>query len=191
MSIKTGLDKCPPIISSELQFERRTPLSKEAVLRPVVTISRQSGSGAHSVAEKLAAHLEAQGGDNSCPWKVFDHNLVREALAEHSLPRRLARFMTEDGASQLTDTMDELLGTHPPSDLLVRHMAETILRLAKRGNVILIGRGANIITGKMPNVLHVRLVGSLEKRAEHLRRIRDLGKKAALELIRREDRGRR
>jgi cytidylate kinase len=191
MSIKIGLEKCPPFISSELQFERRSAPPRNLAHRPVVTISRQSGCGAHDVGERLAAYLEAHAPESSCPWKLFDNNLVRNVLAEHKLPRRFARFMTEDRASELSDIMDELLGMHPPSDVLVHHTADTILRLAERGNVILIGRGANVITRELPHVLHVRLVASLEKRLEHIRRIRDIGKQAALELVRKEDRGRR
>ena len=191
MSITGGLEKCPALIASELQFEGPMPPSGQVVPRPVVTISRQSGSGAHAVAEKLAAYLEAKAPDASFPWKVFDENLIRNVLAEHKLPRRFARYMVEDRASELPDLMDELLGTHPPFRELVHHTEETILRLAERGNVILIGRGANVITSKLSHVLHVRLVAPLEKRVEHIRRIRDLGKEAALESVLREDRGRR
>jgi cytidylate kinase len=72
----------------------------------------------------------------------------------------------------------------------VHQTAETILRLAQQGNVILIGRGANLVTRKLPHVLHVRLVGSLEKRVAHMQEIRKVGRKAALELIHTEDRGR-
>jgi cytidylate kinase len=42
-----------------------------------------------------------------------------------------------------------------------------MLKLADAGNVILIGRGANIVTTHLPHVLHVRLVAPLEKRVEH------------------------
>jgi len=39
-------------------------------------------------------------------------------------------------------------------------IAETILHLAEQGNVILIGRGANLVTRELQHVFHVRLVGS-------------------------------
>jgi hypothetical protein len=64
-------------------------------------------------------------------------------------------------------------------------------RIANRGNVILIGRGAHIIIGQLSHAFfHVRLVGSLAKRIEHIQEIRGLGKAEALEFIRQEDRGR-
>jgi cytidylate kinase len=87
--------------------------------------------------------------------------------------------------------MDELFGLHPSSWTLVRQTTETILHLAELGNVILIGRGATVITSKVDYVFHVRLVGSLEKRVAHIQELHGLNKQAALELVRREDRGRR
>ena len=45
-------------------------------------------------------------------------------------------------------------------------------------------------TSELENVFNVRLVGSLEKRIEHIREIRGIGKKEAWALIRQEDRGR-
>jgi cytidylate kinase len=43
-----------------------------------------------------------------------------------------------------------------------------MMQLAGCGNVILIGRAGNIITGRLPNVLHVRLVAPLEDRIERI-----------------------
>jgi cytidylate kinase len=191
MNLNLDLDKCVPFISAELQVTSRdSPPARERP-RPVVTISRQSGCGAHAVAEKLAAYLEAKAGEASCPWQVFDSNLVAAVLAEHKLPRRFAKFMPEDRASEMAETLDELLGVHPPSTVLVSHTRETILRLAGRGNVVLIGRGANAITSDRENVVHVRLVASLDKRLEHFRLMRDVPKAIALKAMRREDRARR
>jgi cytidylate kinase len=99
--------------------------------------------------------------------------------------------MPEDRVSEIANTMDELFGLHPPSWTLVRQTTETILHLAELGNVIVIGRGATVITSKLDYVFHVRLVGSLEKRVAHIQELHNLNQKAALALIRREDRGRR
>lgn len=189
MSMKIGLETFTPFITSEIQSQPPAP-RQEGKIRPLVTISRQSGCGAHAIGEKLAVYLEKHAAEPSRPWKLFDENLVRNVLAEHRLPRRLARFMSEDRASEFSDMIDEMLGTHPPFDLLVKHTKDTITGLAQRGNVILIGWGANVITRRFPHATHVRLVASLEKRVEHVRLIRDVPKKVALELVQIEDRGR-
>ncbi len=82
-------------------------------------------------------------------------------------------------------------GLHPPAWILVRQTAETILRLARLGNVILIGRASNIITAKLEHVFHVRLVAPLEKRILQIQKSDQLDRNGAIELIRREDRGRK
>jgi len=159
--------------------------------RRAITISRQAGSGGHTVAEKLRELLQAQEPQDGCPWTVFDRNIVTKVLEEHQLPASVAKFMTEDRISEMADTMDELFGLHPPSWTLVRQTAETILHLAQLGNVILIGRGANIITSKLEYVLHVRLVGSLEQRVKRMQDSEHVNSKRALEIVQREDLGRR
>ena len=122
---------------------------KDGVPRRTVTISRQTGSGAHPVAEKLAALLQAHTPKEARPWTVFDRNLVEKVLQDHDLPERPARFMPEDRISSISDTMEELFDLHPPSWLLVRKISETILRLVELGNVIVIGRGATAITASL------------------------------------------
>jgi len=186
------LEKCLPFISAQLQAPEATPAERPKVSsRLAVTISRQSGSGAHAVAEALARYLQARSPGGSVPWTVYDRNLVEQVLDDHQLPTRLARFMPEDRTSEIADVLDELLGLHPSSWTLVRQTAETILRLAEQGNVILIGRGANLVTSGLDHVLHVRLIGSLERRVEHIRQTRRLRDGAALRSVRHEDRGNR
>lgn len=122
---------------------------------------------------------------------MFDRNLVEEVLEEHDLPERMAAFMREDRISAMCDTMDELFGLRPSSLTLVRKTADTILHLAELGNVVIIGRGGNIITRKGRDALHVRLVGSLEKRIDQVMEYAQLDRMAASEYVRGEDLGRK
>jgi cytidylate kinase len=192
MNTQHGLERCQTFINAHLRSAGKPTLAAQGgVPRRTVTISRQTGSGAHAVAEKLAACLQALSPADACPWTVFDRNLVEKVLEDHRLPQRLAQFMPEDRVSEIADTMDELFGLHPPSWTLVRQASDTILRLAELGSVILIGRGATILTRKLDYVFHVRLVGSREKRVQHVQELHHLGREAALDLIRQEDRGRR
>lgn len=192
MNLAYGLERCRTFINTQIQpTGKRLTSAQDGGHRRAVTISRQTGSGAHVVAEKLAACLQAHTPRDARPWTVFDRNLVEKVLEDHNLPQHLARFMPEDRVSEIADTMDELFGLHPPSWTLVRQTTETILHLFELGNVIVIGRGATVIASKLDYVFHVRLVGSLEKRVAHIQELHRLNKEAALELIRREDRGRR
>jgi len=162
-----GLEHCPSFISSQVPAvaELESPAKKN--VRRAVTISRQAGCGAQVVAEKLAHYLQAHGASDACPWTVFDRNLIDKVLEDHDLPACLAKFLPEDRVSELEDLMADVFGVHPPAITVVQQAAETILKLAGAGSVILIGRGANMVTARLPHVLHVRLVAPLEKRIAH------------------------
>lgn len=152
-----------------------------------ITISRLAGSGAHVVAHELVARLRSRAASGSTPWTIFDRNLVDQVLKDHELPDRLTRFMPEDRVSGIADTMDELFGLHPPTRVLVRKTAETILQLVELGNVVVIGRGGAIITGNLDHVFHVRLVGSTERRVAYLREHKGLDARAAATFLREND----
>jgi cytidylate kinase len=99
--------------------------------------------------------------------------------------------MEENHRSMLQDTVEEFLGLHPSSWTLAEDARRTILHLAQTGGVILVGRGANVITSGLANAFHVRLVGSLDKRAQRMQELYQVGASAALEMIQQEDRGKR
>ena len=122
---------------------------------------------------------------------MLDRNLAEKVLEDHKLPIRYARFMPEDRLSEFGDVMEELLGAHPPSSTFVQQTSETIFHLGEQGNVILIGRGANLVTRNLPHVFHVRLVASLESRMKHFQKSHGLTPEMALRQIQTEDRGRK
>ena len=135
-------------------------------LRRAVTISRQVGCGAVSIAEQLAEYLQRNAPQEYAPWTVFDRGLMDKVLADHNLPGYLAKFLPEDSASYLEDALAEIFHVHPPTQVVIQHAAETILQLARLGGAIIIGRAGNIVTARLPGVLHVRLVAPLEDRIE-------------------------
>jgi len=187
MNSTIDLEKCHTFINCQLHPGSRAGVAAGGSRFRAVTISRQAGSGGHAVAERLAELLQDQEPQPARPWTVFDRNLVEKVLEDHNLPARLAKFMPEDHVSEIADIMDELFGLHPPSWVLVRQTAATILQLAKLGHVIIIGRGANVITRRLPQVFHVRLVGSLERRIKRLQQFSHLTREAAHKLAETED----
>ncbi|HVM47364.1 MAG TPA: cytidylate kinase-like family protein [Candidatus Acidoferrum sp.] len=157
---------------------------------PAITLSYQTGAGAHEMAEELALILQRHESTATPAWTVFDRELVERVLEDHQLPRSIARYMPEDRRSFIRDVMDELVGLRPPSWVLVPQIAETVLQLAEAGRVILVGRGASFITARLPNVFHVRLIASLPTRIERVRKAENLPPREAARLITRSDRGR-
>jgi cytidylate kinase len=187
MSKNIGLEQCQSFIACQLRAPGG-PFGTDN--KPAITISRMTGCGGRDVAARLADFLQTRATAH-CPWTVFDRNLVEKVLEEHYLPKWVAEYMPEGHRPMVTDAVEELLGLHPASWTLVQQTSETIWRLARMGYVILVGRGANIVTSKLPTVFHVRLVASLEQRSRRVQEKMKLTHAAALEFIKKEDLGRR
>ncbi len=190
MSGPIGFDRALEFINSQTQQVRSSAVAA-MTHRPVITISRQAGSGSHEVAEQLIALLHASALPDKPPWAVFDRDLVKKVFEDHELPDRLAEVMPEDRVSEMSDTLDQLFGLRPSSWVLVRKTADTILHLAELGNVVIIGRAANVITGTLDHAFHVRLVGSLPDRVEHVMEYAGLSRPQAEGYVRQHDLGRK
>jgi cytidylate kinase len=185
-----GVEHCASFVSSQFRKGGGADEDAEIGVRRTVTISRQAGCGALAIAEKLARYLQEHSPHRATVWTVFDRNLMEKVLEDHDLPTRLAQFLPEDRVSYLEDIMADLVQAYPPSQTVLRQTTETILKLASFGNVILIGRGGNVITARLPSVFHVRLVAPLEQRIEHCLESYGMTKTEARSFCLREDLGR-
>lgn len=163
--MNAAIDRCFAFVNSHRAPGHR---ASTAQVRRSVTISRQAGCGAMIIAEKVANYLQEQAPQDGVKWTVFDRQLMEKVLADHDLPKYLAKFLPEDRMSRIEDTLAELFGVHPPTRTVIQQTSETMLQLAGLGGAILIGRAANIVTAGLPNVLHVRLVAQLEDRIERI-----------------------
>ena len=184
--MRNGFDRQLAYINSRPRSVDQPPESE----RLAVAISPQTGSGALQIAERLAEYLQARAPHAESPWRVFDRNLMVKVLEDHHHPTRLVELLPEDAHNPVDDMLQELLGLHPPSWVIVQQSIETILNLVRAGNVILMGWGVNAVTRKLPNVFHVRLVGSLEHRVARIQTREHLSRQDALLFIRRRDGGR-
>jgi cytidylate kinase len=181
-----NLDECLAHIQAKEAHESTLP--PEA--RPAITISRMCGSGGRTVASKLAEYLEPHA-PHGRHWTIFDHNLIKKVLEDHALPVRLAEFLPESSQPRLREMMNTLRGKQPSTSKIVEQTVETVWHLAEGGYVILVGRAANVITARLRNVFHVRLVASLANRIERVEEIYDFDRRAALEYIKAQDAAKR
>ncbi len=159
--------------------------------QPFVTISRQAGAGAETVAQLLAAKLDAKCAKDEQPWTVFDKNLIGKVLEDQNLPQEIARHVHEDKDTTIQALVGELLGIHPSMWTIFHHTSDTILKLARIGRAIVVGRGGNIITAKLKGGVHIRLVAPESVRLAHLKAHLNLDDKAAQKYLHDEDAGRR
>jgi len=191
MNNPNAVEKCKTFINCQLKDRHNADIENlDANRRPTITLSRQAGAGAVTVAEHLSRFLNEHDTSAPCPWTIFDKNLVQTVLEDHHLPKQLERYLPEDRISEIGSAVRELLGVQPPLWTLVHYTTDTILRLAQLGNVILVGRAAPVITGNLKNAFHARLVGSLDKRVNHVREFYQMSHTQALDFVNDEDRNR-
>lgn len=168
------------------------PAGQHVRQKPAITISRQAGAGAITVAQLVAEQLDIQcPGDPPCPWVIFDRNLVEEIVRDHALSQTVADYLVEDVKFPLSDAFETLLGLHPSSWTMMEKAAATIRKLALKGNVILVGRGSTAITANLPHVLHVRLVAPFQQRVQHFEVYYHVDETEAPRLVRERDEARR
>lgn len=182
-------EKSKRYIDSHTQKSEQQQIKRE--LYPCITISRQTGAGSKPVCEKLIQIMDDYSEFEGVKWAFFDRSLIEKVLEDHSLPTQISRFMQEGKYKHLTAAVNELLGLKPSEWTIIHKTTDTILQLARMGNVVIVGRGANIITSKLKNTFHVRLIASMEKRVEHIKSLINCSDKEALSHIKREDENRR
>lgn len=158
---------------------------------PCITLSRETGAGADIVSEKLIELLSKKKTGDSPEWTIFDKNLIQKVLDDHHLPSYLDKYFQENAGSAVTSFISETLAGQPSSWSLVSKTFQTIFRLARTGNVIIVGRGANFVTAKLRNAFHVRLIGNSEDRIKHIEEIYSYSRKEAESFIKKNDEARR
>jgi cytidylate kinase len=153
---------------------------------PVITISREAGARGNSIAGVLVGMLANMPEiPQHHPWTLFNQNLIQQVIDEHDLPAGTQQYFPEDSAGEFRSMIAEMLGLHPGVFTSVRKTAETIRRIAKAGNAIIVGRGGNLITTDISHSIHVRLVGSEKARIRHYaRRFEMTESRAAAEIAR-------
>ena len=148
------------------------------------------GAGGRTVASQLVEYLQPHipAGRR---WTIFDKNLIGKLLDDHHLSKRLAEFQPEDHKTLLAELTEKVHGLHLPTATVIKQSIETIWNLAAGGHVIIVGRAANVITEKLDNVYHVRLVGSLENRIARVEEVYELGRNDARKFIQAQDAAKR
>lgn len=137
--------------------KRRDAEDGKLCANPVVTISRRMGSGARVIAEKLAHELG---------WSLWDKELVN-AMAEHAhVSEKVVQTFDEHTVSEIELFARGMFGEDDVAGFIYpRHLARALKSIAKLGNAIILGRGANFI---LPDALNIRIDASDEVRIRNM-----------------------
>lgn len=184
----------------------------------VVTISGQTGSGAREIGRLAAERLQIDYIDQEILVQAAQELGVsmesvvsrdeRTATLGERLGSMFRRFLEQSAAASAADPMlgtgglDVLLGrtyAEAATDVGLQEVSderylETLTNIvndiADHGNVLIIGRGSQVILRDRPNAVHVLLVAPLDWRVEEYTRRPDVAEEEAAKLVRDGDKGR-
>ncbi|MFB3897768.1 MAG: AAA family ATPase [bacterium] len=180
---------------------------------PVITISRQLGSGAIYIAQQLANQLNFRYIDkelivkvaqlaNVTPDKIehFDQdefNQIKTIFSQMPFPIPGSGIMYPFTAIAY---MEPALGGYPGTfeegmgidDRRYLQLTQTVIRnFAEEGNVIIMGRGGCILLKDFPQTVHLRIIAPLERRIEWAtQEDPNIDKSKAKEIIEQKDKAR-
>lgn len=138
---------------------------------PIITISREMGTGAYDVAKELAKKLK---------YTLVDGPKLASCAANYGLALEVFQAVDEKPPSYNT-VEDRVRAASLNSIELI------LLDLAKQGNVILYGRGAQDLLQGCGNVLRLRFIADFDERVERFAEREWIDPDLAQELIRRSD----
>jgi len=158
---------------------------------PTITISRETGIGAANICTKLIEYFKEKVGNGTQDWIYLDKDLISKIMEDHNLPSHFKKFLEEEKPPKLDAWFGEILGISPSKIMLLNKTIKTIKQLAEYGNVIIVGRGANIVLANHEKSFHVRLVAPLNYRIESAMKLYNLDSKTASDFIKSEDEARK
>ena len=132
----------------------------------VITISRETGSGGHTVGKMLAEQLG---------YDFYDRELISLVAKEMQLDEEI---IVENGENMSDKTyMDMISGFIPfsrksrvPLDKIQETQNRLIQTVAEKGNCVIVGRGADYVLSGRKDAFHVFIHANMEHRIERVQR---------------------
>jgi len=135
-------------------FPERINKNKRGPL-PVITISREMGSGGKAIASLLTKKL-------GNPWKVYDQEIINDIAKEAHLEKKLVRSIDEKRLPLVDTLIGEAFGRRFLNmSGYYKHLIKVLSLIGQRGYAIIVGRGANFI---FPHALKIRVICDMDQR---------------------------
>ena len=147
-----------------------------------LSISREAGAGGSEIAQLVGQKLG---------WDVLDKNLLDRVAERYRLSRTALEQVDETRSSWVFDVLGTWLDRNTIThDKYVAHLGRIVLAAVRRGNVVLVGRGAQFLLPPEKG-LAVRIIASEKYRAAQVAERDGLSRAEAACKIQEIDQGRR
>lgn len=159
----------------------RTEKREEKVL-PVITLSREPGSGGKPVAAAVADRLGLE---------LFHQELINAMAENADTSTRVIRTLDERGVSMIEDWVSAAVSDrHLWPDEFSQVMMRVIGTIGRHGKAIIVGRGANFVLPP-ENRFRVRVIAPLDLRVNRVAKTFGVSRKEARQRVLRTESDRR
>ena len=149
---------------------------------PVITVSREPGSGGSLVAKGIAQQLG---------FDLFHGEIIERMAESVQMNIRILKTLDEKGRSLLEDWLSMFVSEkHLWPDRYLNHLMKVIGTIGKHGKAVIVGRGANYIL-PLNEQFRVRILAPLEMRVQNVVREFSVPEEEARRRILRTDSDRR
>jgi cytidylate kinase len=126
---------------------------------PIITISREPGSGGSEIARRLAKDLSMD---------LMGGQIIQHVAESARMSRKVIESLDEKEVT-LRDTLVNTLfrDRHLWPDEYLQHLTKVIATVGRYGNAIIVGRGANYILPQ-EGTFRVRIIASMENRIRNV-----------------------
>ena len=168
------------IADRTVRVDEGTPSA--AQLGDFITISREAGAEGGRVAASVGEKLG---------WEVLDKSLLDRVANRCRLPRESLAPVDETSHNWAYDVLGPWLDSRVVSqDKYVTHLSRILTAAARRGNVVLVGRGAQFVLPR-DRGLAVRIIASEKYRVQRIMEREGVDAPQARRIVKQTDHGRR
>lgn len=149
---------------------------------PVITISRQYGCYATSIAKKLAERISFKSPN---PWDYVTKEVIEDSAKKLEVEEQhIAHIFGADEKGFLGDLIVSFSNKKYKSDaVIIRTIRSVVRKYAEQGNCIIVGRAGCIIAEDIEKSLHVRLVAPFNYRLKNVQTRLNLNEKEATQNV--------
>jgi cytidylate kinase len=134
---------------------------KEKERIPLITVSREPGSGGSIIAKRFAELLGLD---------LFHGEVIQEMAESARISARLMESLDEKGISFVADWVSTLVNErHLWPDQYLQHLMKVITTIGKHGSAVIVGRGANFILPS-EGTFRIRVLAALDIRVKNVAR---------------------
>jgi cytidylate kinase len=141
------------------EVQATAPPGGKVAIGPYISLSREAGAGGSEIAQLLGEDLG---------WEVFDKNLLDNIADRYHLSKEMLSLIDETPGNWVFDVLGTWMDPSLiPHDKYVMRLGRVVLAAARRGKVILVGRGAQFLL-PADKGLAVRIVAPMAYRVRHI-----------------------